>query len=570
MANPNFDLLDVVGVPYLFNIGFLVLFVTLVLPALLLSYLVVKWSRRCWLSFVKWKHPHCTFVVENSIRSILDQGRNQGIYTLLVQGSSITDNLRRHLVQLSSSITCMRMSLTTKWGLYAWENLEEFSVDNHLLISPCSFKGRAITESNIQEYVSDVTQKFLPSNHSPWQVLVINCFMRGVENQFCLVRVHHLLLRQENLTLADFLPLKFSQENWICQETDSPFTNLYSEPSALPRLHQKLTESFSNTWNEFLCNNDPMERPEIFKKQIGLLLCVKIGVLVMVSTMKVLTRNYRKVEGLRITEILPVLQREARVRNFTLRVVSNAFLTSLNPLQFSRFVISWIWYLVVTLSLKMPILILRELKALKSHHKHYYPDTLTSVLSCYLPLIFQAALELFSITAKVVEAPKAIIEELFLKHAQNNLLQISPCGRKVVAWSEEVSTEILSKISSVTGANETEILLTATVDSLKEYFRHSGLEIPEEVLATAKFVSQRALFVQNHEARGLVCLALPTRTPLFEDDLIEILQKILSCILRGILKEEYKGVQRVNIKKDWAEIGCRIFLRNDSNVIYKQ
>lgn len=134
-------------------------------------------------------------------------------------------------------------------------------------------------------------------------------------------------------------------------------------------------------------------------------------------------------------------------------------------------------------------------------------------------------MELFSITAKVVGAPRAILEELFLKHAQNNLLQtISPCGRKVVAWSEEVNTEILSKISSVTGANETEILLAATVDSLKEYFRHSGLQIPEEVLATAKFVSQRALFVQNHEARGLVCLALPTRTPLFEDDLIEILQ----------------------------------------------
>lgn len=39
MANPNFDWLDVVGVPYLFNIGFLVLFVTLLIPALLLSYL---------------------------------------------------------------------------------------------------------------------------------------------------------------------------------------------------------------------------------------------------------------------------------------------------------------------------------------------------------------------------------------------------------------------------------------------------------------------------------------------------------------------------------------------------
>ena len=134
-------------------------------------------------------------------------------------------------------------------------------------------------------------------------------------------------------------------------------------------------------------------------------------------------------------------------------------------------------------------------------------------------------MEIISITTIAIEAPRSILNQLFLKHAQSNLLQtISPCGRKVVAWSEEVDTEILRKISSVTGANETEILLAATVDSLKEYFRHSGLQIPDNVLATAKFVSQRALFVQNHETRGLLCLALPTRTPLFDDDLIEILQ----------------------------------------------
>lgn len=143
-----------------------------------------------------------------------------------------------------------------------------------------------------QDYVSDVAAKFLPSNHSPWQVHVINCLIRGETSKFCLVRVHHLLLQQENFTLADFLPLKISPENWACQKTNSPFTNLYSEPSALPRLHEKLMESFSNTWNEFLCNNDPLERPEIFKKPIGLFLCAKIAIIIMVSTMKELTRYF--------------------------------------------------------------------------------------------------------------------------------------------------------------------------------------------------------------------------------------------------------------------------------------
>ena len=140
--------------------------------------------------------------------------------------------------------------------------------------------------------MSDVTAKFLPSNHSPWQVHVINCFVRGKGKKFFLVRVHHLLLRQEHLSVANFLPLKFSPENWACQKTNSSFTNLYSEPSALPQLHQKLTEGFSNTWNEFLCNNDPLERPEIFKKQIGLFLCAKIGFIVLVSILKQLNRYF--------------------------------------------------------------------------------------------------------------------------------------------------------------------------------------------------------------------------------------------------------------------------------------
>lgn len=147
-------------------------------------------------------------------------------------------------------------------------------------------------------------------------------------------------------------------------------------------------------------------------------------------------------------------------------------------------------------------------------------------------------MELFSITWIAIGAPKLILEELFLKHPQANRLQtISPCGRKVVAWSEEVSLDVLRKITSVTGATEAEILLTATVDSLKEYFRHSGVRTPDDVLTTAKFVSQRAIFLHNNEARGIVCLALPTRTPLFEDDLLEILQVIQKNIQEARAKQ---------------------------------
>ncbi|XP_076169459.1 uncharacterized protein LOC143147771 isoform X2 [Ptiloglossa arizonensis] len=440
---------------------------------------------------------------------------------------SIAEGIGGHLGYLTSSRRFLRAGLSTRWGLYVWRDLDYFSLNNHLVNSPCFFRGRPITESNIQDYVSDLTSKFFSPEQPPWQVHVINCFLRGEECQVCLVRVHHLLLRQERLALADFLPLKYATESWTCQEPESPFTNLYVEPSALPKLYQKLTESFSNYWNEFLCDNDPNERPEILKKQIGVFQCAKIGVIVLVFSLKELTRQCRKGERSSIFDVFSILQREAFKRNFGFVVVYRSVLMSINPLEIFYGAFLWFWYLAVTFTLKTPIRILRELRALKSRHKHCYPDTLTSMLWYYLPLVLQAGIEVLSITWIGIKAPKMILQELFLKHPQANRLQTtSPCGRKVVAWSEEIQLEVLQNIANMTGATEAEILLAATVDALKKYFQISGVRIPNDVLATGKFIRQRAIFMQNHEARGILCLALPTKTPLFENDLVEILQVI--------------------------------------------
>ncbi|XP_015433730.1 PREDICTED: uncharacterized protein LOC107189660 [Dufourea novaeangliae] len=522
-----FNLVDVLGISLLCHLGIGLSLLVLLVPVFLLVYPVMTWSRKCWIRFVKWKYPKVVVVEENSIRTILDQFRNHGIYTLLIQGRSIAEDIRGHLMHLASSKKLLRAGLSTRWGLYVWKNLDDFSVDNHLLNSPISFRGRPITESNIQDYVSDLTSKYFPSGQPPWHVHVINCWLHGEEYQVCLVRVHHLLLRQERLTLADFLPLKFSIEGWTCQEFESPFTNLYAHPSALPKLYQKLTESFTNYWNEFLYNNDPNERPEILKKQIGIFQCTKIGVIVLVSSLKEVTRQCQKGEKPRVLEVFSIVQKETSKRNFGFTVIFRALIKSLNPLEALYDTVLWFWYVTVTAILKTPILLLRELKALKSRHKHYYPDTVTAMLWYYLPLVVQASIEVFSITWITIKAPKMILEELFLKHPQVNRLQTtSSCGRKVVAWSDQVQLDVLRKISNMTGATEAEILLTATVDALKEYFRQSGVRIPDDVLATGKFVSQRAIFTQNLEARGILCLALPTKTPMFEDDLVEILQVI--------------------------------------------
>jgi len=236
-------------------------------------------------------------------------------------------------------------------------------------------------------------------------------------------------------------------------------------------------------------------------------------------------RQCRKSEGLKILELLSIVQRESSKRNFNLRLILESIIKSFNPIDVIYSCIALSWYIAITSILKMPLLFVRELQALKSRHKHCYPDTLTYVLSCYIPLTFQALREIVSVSWIAVTAPKIIVEELFLKHSQSNQLQtISSCGRKVVAWSEEVDIELVRQIANITGATETEILLASTVDTLKEYFKHSDFNMPDDIFATVKFVSQRAVFLRNHEARGILCLALPIKTPFFHDDFIEMLQ----------------------------------------------
>ncbi|XP_011301359.1 uncharacterized protein [Fopius arisanus] len=518
-------------------------------PIFIVNYAVIQSFRRCWIRFIKWKYPNHIIVEKNSIESILDNGKNQGICTLLVQGGKILDEeLRSHLNYLVSKKTALGSKLSSKYGLYAWRYHDDFSLDNHLIDAPTFFRGRPLTDTNIQEYVSEVTSKFLPLGLPPWQIHLISCSSKGEESQIYLVRAHHLLLRQEHLTLADFLPLQYSSDTWNSQESESPFINLYAKPSALPKLHQKLTESFSNNWNEFLCNNDPMERPEILKNHIGLFQCCKIGIIVLVATCKISKRN----DARKIKSRASILHCEAQKRNFNLSTIWQALWKSLDPIQNVTSIIHWLWYFTIISTIKSPILVYRELRALHSRQKHCYPDTLTSVLSCYLPLIFQSLLEVWSILQIVSGAARSILNEMFSKNVQSNQLQtISPCGRKVIAWSDQVDLDILHRISSVTGASHVDILLTAIVDSLKVYFKQSGQIIPRQVLATARYVNHRSLFIKNREVQGILCLSLPTRTPHFDNDLVEILEVIKKNVVeaRGKQKAIYAITSRENFRQ---------------------
>lgn len=42
-----------------------------------------------------------------------------------------------------------------------------------MLLYPGNYRGRPITESNIQDYVSNIVSKHLPPDLPPWQICVI-------------------------------------------------------------------------------------------------------------------------------------------------------------------------------------------------------------------------------------------------------------------------------------------------------------------------------------------------------------------------------------------------------------
>lgn len=48
-----------------------------------------------------------------------------------------------------------------------------FNIENHITLYPSNYRGRPITEANIQDYISNIVSKYLPPDLPPWQICVI-------------------------------------------------------------------------------------------------------------------------------------------------------------------------------------------------------------------------------------------------------------------------------------------------------------------------------------------------------------------------------------------------------------
>lgn len=183
-----------------------------------------------------------------------------------------------------------------------------------------------------QDYISDVISKYFPSDHPPWQYIIIPCISTEPK-YYILIRVHHLLLTGKNsLNIGDFLlmeqfPHRCLDQIKLCH--NSPLSRLFPSPSALPELWTKVNESLSNIWNEFICEYDPVDSPRALNTFPG---AFHVAGLVLISTTSALRELSKKSAQDRETpaattaaKLLLTIQKECKRRNLTVPKVGNIY-----------------------------------------------------------------------------------------------------------------------------------------------------------------------------------------------------------------------------------------------------
>ncbi|KAF4533306.1 hypothetical protein B566_EDAN004427 [Ephemera danica] len=184
-------------------------------PSLLLFYVVTSACRTLWCSLLEKRFPGVEPDRSPSVRAATDTRRNQGVVTVLVHVRGRCDpELIRQRVQVREEVLerrdakgelCfprLRAALTSRWGHYAWRPCEphEFRLDSHVVVGSQHFRGRPVTDANIQDYMSDIVSKFLPVELPPWQLVLVpvSAAPSADPRFYALLRLHHLLVDEVN------------------------------------------------------------------------------------------------------------------------------------------------------------------------------------------------------------------------------------------------------------------------------------------------------------------------------------------------------------------------------------
>ncbi|RVE43849.1 hypothetical protein evm_011517 [Chilo suppressalis] len=511
------------------------------LPALALSYFVVRLSKHLWLKVLSSRYPGLEFIRPDTVRSLLDTHRNQGIINVLlsVKGTpnpeEIKEKLTNHVIDCRDKngdlmFPRLRQLLVSCWGNYAWDASVPFRPENHFIMATSVYRGRPVSETNIQEYVSEIVSKYFPNEQPPWQYIIIPCISTEPK-YYILVRVHHLFLTGEkSLNIGDLLLLEQSQPENITEHSEytqqSPLAKLFPTPSAIPELWEKLNENLSNAWNEFVSEYDPVESPRALKTLPG---AFHVAGLILISGVSVLRELVKKrssrlaSEGpVTATSLLAAVQRECKRRNLTIPKVIISPLVTVDPRKWPRRAFNAALTTALTI-IKFPIRLRDEIVALNQlrkigHVKEMH--TLTWKYAELAQLCARAVSEACRGMLEIYRAPAKLWEDTVgADDGKSHLLQtVSLCGRKVVAWSRPIPRAGVERAARALGVSSTDVALYAATEALRAYFEQAQANTPETVLTTARAATEDFLFTfaegngkryKKYHTGGMVCLCVP-------------------------------------------------------------
>ncbi|XP_060522192.1 uncharacterized protein LOC132699472 isoform X1 [Cylas formicarius] len=501
----------------------------LLVPFFVVTYFGLKAYNSIWLSCASFLHPDVEFVRYSTVRTLLDTHRNQGIVSVLlsVRGRDHPEAVKRHLHEVvnrrekSGNLAFPRLqhSLVTRCGIYAWQR-SKFDLEQHVTLAKFTYKGRAVTEFNIQEYVSEIISKYLPSGISPWQLIIIPT---SEDHHYILLKIHHILL-SEGVNIGDLLPLipptRPSTGPFVSK---SPLVEVVKKPVALPTMREKLTEEISNHWNEFVGSYDPLEKPELLKDTPTLRLFLAVCIVTLVAVIRESRKGFRvvkpdsfsKLKYFSLTMIKETSKRQVSPKNFLLSI-----LKTMSPGNLAMVLFEHVWFAVTLFPIRLPLFLYSESMALYycfSLKYCPYPHTLVGVFYTYVPLLVGSLKEVLGILRLIFLAPRTIIQDILMQ--EESMQTITLCGRKAVAWSDPVKLESIKNLAKNLGVSETEVILSSVAMCLSKYFSQVEDTIPKELPITMRNINSNYLFATGPQVKfydsmsGIICLNLPVVDP---------------------------------------------------------
>ncbi|CAK1598615.1 unnamed protein product [Parnassius mnemosyne] len=509
------------------------------LPVLALSYVVVRLSKHLWIKLLTSRYPHLEFIRTDTVRSLLDTQRNQGIINVLlcIKGSCNKEQIRNELIQHvidrrdkdgELMFPRLRHCLVSYWGNYAWDTNVSFRPENHFIVSNAVYRGRPVSDANIQDYVSEIVSKYFPSDQPPWQYIVIPC-VSTEPKYYILVRVHHMLLSgTKSINIGDLLLIEQlkPEERTTMYENLSPLNKLFPTPKVLPELWGKLNESLSNIWNEFISEYDPVENPKASKSLPG---AFHVAGLILISA----ASAFREIRKKKLTDraeptfftaasFFSAVQRELKRRNLTVSRLIFSPLVTANPRKWPRLTVRTALtatrtFIKLPFRIKDELIALRELKNIGNVQQ---TQTITWRYAKLMQMFTHATLEAWRCAVEVYKAPAELwADTVGADDGKRHLLQTaSLCGRKVVSWSRPIPRVSIERSGRALGVSSTDVALFAATDALRAFFHSVQSEAPDYVLTTARAAPEEFLFTfaegdgkqyKKSQTGGMVCLSLP-------------------------------------------------------------